>query len=160
MRARSEPHWGDEAGFTLIEMMVVLAVIAMASLGVVAYGVNRDREPTSRALAQSTALLAHRASQAAVTRGLPVRLRVDLEAGVISLDAGKKQDVVRFSADSAGARLATGRGLVASPGVGEIVFLPDGSATGGEIRFQRQGQPAYRVRIHWLTGAVSYGEAK
>lgn len=160
MYRHSCEYCADEAGFTLVEMMAVLAIIAMASLTVVSYAVNRDREPTNRALAQSTALLANRASQTAVARGRPVGLRVDLQAGFISVEGGMKDEVVPFSAEGAGVQLVTGRRLVASPTGGEIVFLPDGSATGGEIRFQRKAQPAYRVSIHWLTGAVSYGEVK
>jgi general secretion pathway protein H len=46
----------------------------------------------------------------------------------------------------------------AQPGVGAILFFPDGAATGGRIRLGT-GKSAWDVDVSWLTGQVQLKQA-
>lgn len=138
-----------QRGFTLVEVVVVVLIIALTS-GVVALAISGGLENARVRAASKDLVAALRAtrSQAVVTR----------ESQVLVLDVHKR------------AYQAPGRKWVELPsamelsmetaareqideGVGQIRFFPDGSSTGGNIELRR-GESMWRIDIGWLTGEV------
>ncbi|UHC17856.1 prepilin-type N-terminal cleavage/methylation domain-containing protein [Methylobacterium currus] len=141
------------SGFTLIEMLVVLAILAV-SAAVVPLAVGPVRERTL--LARSSAALADliaRAHAAAIREGHTTRLDVDLEHRTVVL-AGTSQ---RIRLDPSLDVFLTTAQEVGRDGRRSLLFLPDGTATGGRFRLSIAGgrAPGRSLSMSWLTGAVS-----
>jgi len=145
---------GRAGGFTLIEMLAVIAILGAALALVVAY-----RAPMSRGLDL-------RASASAVATGLRLtRSEAILKNRSVTFDL----DLVahRFRAGSAPVQelppaLAIDLLTIAGerrPGLAaDIRFNPDGSSTGGRITLADGGR-AIVVGVDWLTGRVSIADA-
>ncbi|MBV8505665.1 MAG: type II secretion system protein [Acetobacteraceae bacterium] len=136
---RAESARRDEAGFTLIEMIVVIAIVALIA-GLVLMrqpwtSAGFEREATQRALADALRL----AHSRAITQGRNV--------AVLTGAAG-------FSVDGGPVRpLPAHQTLSAS----HIVFMPDGGSSGGTIMLA-SGQKRIVVTVNWLTGRVRAGD--
>ncbi|MCQ8279339.1 prepilin-type N-terminal cleavage/methylation domain-containing protein [Acetobacteraceae bacterium KSS8] len=136
-----------QSGFTLIEMIVVVAVLALAATLVLARGPMRSETVDLRAAA----------------RGLAVEMRV-ARAQAIGEDR-----VLVFLLDPAhrnygiekGRRHELPRGIVVvadNPDAVETIrFRPDGSSSGG-VWVLGEGDRRIAIETDWLTGAVSIRE--
>ena len=129
----------DDAGFTLIEMIVVITVLALvAGLVLVkqpfrSSGLNADA--TVRALVDGLRLARSRA------------LVQDRDVAVVTAPRG-------FAVDGGPAwSLPPEQALTA----GRVVFLPDGGSTGGTILLTA-GSRRVVVGVDWLTGRVASRE--
>jgi general secretion pathway protein H len=124
------------AGFTLIEIAVVLVIVAVAASLLVPHFVDRDQEELRRA-GRAMAGALELASEEAALRGYPLRLTVDLDAQHLRLevadDAGKYgplgdgllQDLlVRPPVRILG--VAEGEGSYRGHGEVALLFPPDG----------------------------------
>ena len=132
------------AGFTLIEMLVVVVIIGL-SLSVVA-GFQSKRSVTLELTAASDTLVGNlrRARATAIAQDRPVVFAAT-------------PDGLGFSIDGAAKRLSSA-GTVVLTTPGPMRFMPDGSASGGVIRLIAGGK-ARVVRVDWLTGRVWVGDA-
>ena len=139
-----------EAGFTLIEMVATLAIVAlMAALAMPRWPQATSR-PQVEALALRAAAVLKADRNAAVRLRAPVRTALNFSAREIVSGAGA--GVVKIPAD------VGFDALVADACGGEaIAFLPGGMSCGGSIALARPGA-AYRVRVNWLTGGVDVVE--
>lgn len=162
----------DRSGFTLLEVLVALAIVATAWTGVaVALPRLLAPPPTERAAADVEALLRRTGTVAAAGRvPLAVRLSPDGRA-VIAPAMGLRVELpasvsVRLEG-VAGLRAGTGRASAEAAGTAAIVFLPDGSSSGGRVILAEtedggHASPsdgvappaAVLVHISWLTGRV------
>jgi general secretion pathway protein H len=139
------------AGFTLIEVIVVLVIAVVAYvmiLGVPMRGASvYDLKSAARTLASGL----RQAQTTAITTRRDTLLTLDMEskefvvAGVA--DAHKLPRSVDF-------KLYTAQSEVTSEKRGSIRFYPDGSSTGGRITVSA-GERKYLVDVDWLTGRVS-----
>jgi general secretion pathway protein H len=133
------------AGFTLLELLVTLAVLAVA-LAVVAPSVGRSTE-TIRAraeVARFSALLRHTREQA-ITSRRPHTLVVDPHGHRVTIGVG---DEVRERP------LPDHLAIEAEPPMSlTIRFAPQGTSTGGAFRVT-SGDMRYRVTLDPLTGRV------
>jgi general secretion pathway protein H len=123
----TSPAGSAERGFTLLELLVVLAIISLL-LWVAA---PRFEGATQPSLATRAGLLASElrmARQRAISTARPERVSLAGPAG-------------------AGAQVG------ATTGPKEVLFFPDGSSTGGRILLQDQRRQAL-VTVDFLTGAV------
>lgn len=134
------------AGFSLMELLVALTILALA-MSVVSLSVSR-RSPSfeMRRAAADTASLIREARLAAQSTGRPVRVVFDAEGRSIT---GVGDAPVRVP-DGIEASLVSS----ASAGPSAIIFFPDGSSTGGQLTFEALGRRE-AVKVDWLTSGVT-----
>lgn len=142
------PHRGG--GFTLLELLVVLAIVA---LGFVYVAPNFARMLESvrfnSAVREVTSGL-RQVRGIAVSQGREAVFFLDVENHLFRIDRSKLQPLPQ----AIELTLQTAQSELAGPGQGNIRFFPDGSATGGRIVLAL-GKLKRRVDIHWLTGRVT-----
>lgn len=138
-------------GFSLLEMLVVLAVVSLAAG--VAYNAIYLRKPreTLNTLSQKITHSAAAASLRAVSRGEMESVKVDLASRLIS--NGQGGDIV--IPDQFKISLLTGAKLIRQDLLGLIEFYSDGTSSGGEIVLEENSGRSSSIRIYWLTGAIS-----
>ena len=141
-------------GFTLVELLVALAVLGLLLAlipprlsGVIESGQVRVAK---RELVAGLRLARSRAvnSQRDVTLGINVRDN--------TMAMGDKHRPLELP-DSVSLTLVTAQQEQLSDYEGAIRFYPDGSSTGGQIRFHQGGQVS-SIDVHWLTGRISSRE--
>lgn len=136
------------AGFTLIEVVAVMLIIALvASLAFAMMpGTGRGR---LKALALETAALLRRERLGAVMTGLERQVSIDGEQRVLVGDGGDVVAVPRdVVLDILGIdALWSGRQAV-------VRFHPDGASTGAVLKLSRE-KAEYEIRVSWYTGGVA-----
>ncbi|MGF1525321.1 MAG: GspH/FimT family pseudopilin [Candidatus Competibacterales bacterium] len=142
-------------GFTLLELLVVLVIMGLASLVVPPVLSGIGDTLALKGGARQLAAGLRRARSQAVTQQRPVRLMVDLERRQFQLDAGRWIDLP--APGVATVALHTAQSEVLDDQRAGIRFFPDGSATGGHVVLDN-GRLAYRVNVDWLTGRVDLQE--
>ncbi len=142
------------AGFTLLEIIIVL-VIGAAAMGSVMMFTGKgassaDLKASARALAAG--LRAAQSTAMATRRDAALTLDVDLREFMFTGEtrAHKLPDGIDM-------KLFTAASEVESERKGSIRFYADGSSTGGRITVST-GERKYLVDVDWLTGRVTIGE--
>jgi general secretion pathway protein H len=138
------------SGFTLIELVVVLAIgvaIYAVLLAVPLGGGRADLKAAARTLASGL----REAQTTAMATRRDATLTLDLEAREF-LVAGEREP--RKLPDDVDLKLYTAQSEVLGERTGAIRFYPDGSSTGGRVTLA-SGKREYRVDVDWLTGRVS-----
>lgn len=137
-------------GFTLLEMVCVLAIIGLLSavlLPFIPHNTSRSRLQ-AYALQAATLLMADR--NAAIRRGTDVATLVDPGSRRIVSGAGKNAihvpDDVHFDA-------TLPQTCNQRPAFSTISFFANGMSCGGSIALTRF-DTGYEVRVNWLTGRV------
>jgi general secretion pathway protein H len=146
----TSPEGRSMAGFTLVELLVVLAIAALL-LGLAAASFSGPRARTVLSSAAREMASGFRAArEEAILRGRPEIVVVDVMNGAWRLPGGQPNYLPRgvratlFAQDTDvdGRR----RGL--------IRFYPDGSSNGGGLSLEAEGLQ-YEVLVDWLTGVVT-----
>ena len=149
MTSRSDPR--RSAGFSLLELMVALTILALA-MSVVSISASR-RSPSfeMQRLAGEAVSLLREARLSAQTSGRPVKVSFDAEARELrrtgSQTVAIPQDVEASLVSSA------------SAGPSAILFFPDGSSSGGEFTLDAVGRQE-RVTVDWLTSRIERQEPR
>jgi len=139
-----------DAGFTLIEVVCVLAIIALlASLVLPAIPRATSRARLEAYALQAASLLTADRT-AAIRRRAEIATALDARSGVIrsGAGAGRIQLPRDVAFDALLAQTCNGRGAGAT-----IAFFPSGMSCGGTIQLRR-GNIGYQVRVNWLTGGT------
>jgi general secretion pathway protein H len=156
MISRSEPllpRGKRHDGFTLIEVIVTLAVLGLALILVVGY-----KPPWSSGLGlKSTA--AELASGLRLARSQAI---VSTRSVALGLDLVRHRYRVGTGAErrlpgNLSIELLTIAGERLGDGAGDIRFNPDGSSTGGRIALG-DGRQRLAVGVDWLTGRISVAD--
>lgn len=134
-----------QAGFTLLELLAVLVIMALSATAVMSVGRSSLESARARSFlveaeamfrdARTTAIMTH--TQTAVT--------IDVEGRRLSIEGGRSLDMPRGVTLDAKVAAPKGGGLPA------VRFYPSGSSSGGELAFSFRGR-SYGLRINWLTG--------
>ena len=144
-----------QAGFTLIELIVVMVVLGLLAAVVVAKGPMRSRTLTQRAAVQALAGGLREARARAVSTNRPVEFEVDIEHKAFRIANGT---VTRLPPEFAMSMISAA-GQRMSDTEAAIRFDPDGSSTGGRIELATEAR-RFRVGVDWLSGKVSISDAK
>jgi general secretion pathway protein H len=141
---------GAEDGFTLLEVVCVVAIISIIAaliLPAIPRGTPRAR---IEAYALETASLLKADRIAAMRRGIEVATEVD--AGARSVRSGVNGRTVQLPGDVVFEAALAARCGERRAGT-TISFFSSGMSCGGTIALTRQGV-GYQIRVNWLTGGV------
>ncbi|HTU55208.1 MAG TPA: GspH/FimT family pseudopilin [Acetobacteraceae bacterium] len=130
-------------GFTLLEMLVVIVVLALAVGLVVASGPSESPAASLESAASRVALGLRLARGEAIAHDHPVIVTI----GARTLSIGTAPPT----------KLPAGASAIAGPV--RVTFAPDGTAAGGPILLAA-GDLRRRIAVDWMTGAVEEGRAE
>ncbi|GJD96629.1 GspH/FimT family pseudopilin [Methylobacterium iners] len=145
IRARAACRRPDDAGFTLVEMTLVLAIISLIAV-LALPRVSFSGGATSLRIKGFEVVAMLRADRdEALRSGRPVTTLVDLVNGRLRSSANNGEVVIPTTLFL----------RVSGAALDGVRFLPDGSASGGEIFLMRADRAGIlAVRVNPLTGAV------
>jgi general secretion pathway protein H len=153
-RAPRAAHRAAARGFTLVELMVALAIAALA-IAVVPPSLQKLREGMAyRDTVRSVVTGLRAARERALVEGRETRFYVDLAGRRYGPDPQALRalpESLQMHVIVAGIEMseASGQRLAA------IRFLPQGGATGGSVDVLRPGVGGVRITVDWLSAAVS-----
>ncbi|WP_316182553.1 MULTISPECIES: GspH/FimT family pseudopilin [unclassified Bradyrhizobium] len=145
----SEWQDGTSAGFTLVEMLAVLVILALAAAAAVPM-LSRGTGTVSLDAATGELASALRATRAAaIVQNRVMTLSVDVDRRTF----GSEVVSSRSFAPQIQAKLTYAAATQSEPAVGGFRFFPDGSSTGGDLSLELGGREV-RLCVGWLTGTV------
>lgn len=140
-----------ERGFTLVELLVVFAIMALL-IGLVPVAFDRMRDAAQyRDVLRGMVSELRFARQQALIGRIEVRFSIDLGERNYHAQGHPARPIplpLQVRATVAGSELQAN-------GVASILFLPDGGATGGSVDILRSSGMGTRLRVDWLSGRVS-----
>jgi general secretion pathway protein H len=141
---------GCEAGFTLIEVVCVLAIVAMLTAVLLPAIPRQTSRPRLEAYAVEAATLLKADRNAAIRRGLEVTTRIDTQAR--SIRSGTNGEAVRFP-DDIRFETVLPQSCDDRPALQTISFFGSGMSCGGVITLTHL-DAGYQIRVNWLTGRI------
>ncbi len=141
----------SDQGFSLAEMLVVLAIISTVALVGLNSFTGRKNTESVRTVAQKIERLAALTSLHAVSTGTTASMVVDVANRRIS--SNYSSDPIQLP-PAFKVTVLTGAELIQQNSTASINFYNDATSSGGEITVE-DGKGAKRtVRIFWLTGTI------
>ena len=149
--SRRDRHPGGDAGFTLLEMIVVLAILSL-TIAATTVSVTGSRGVVRlQPLAVRVAADLKLARTEAVTQNRSVEVVFDAKANAYQIQ-GSRSAVALPAAIAF--KLVTPEEFRRTTDSAHLVFFPDGSSTGGRLTLTDRSLSITLV-IDWLTGAVT-----
>jgi len=134
------------SGFTLLELLVVLVIVALSATAVMSIGRSSLESARVRSFLIEAEAMFRDARTAAIEKQAQTVVLIDSEARRLSFpDEGRTLDLPRGVSLDAKVAVPEDGGLPA------VRFFPSGGSTGGQLSFGFRGQ-SYGLRINWLTG--------
>lgn len=145
-------------GFTLLELVVVLAVVSLlATLGVPS--IQRYYEAMEyRGAVRELSSAVNKARQQAFVRGVPIDLLIDHTANRYCLTSSQNGVAESdFSAlpETLAITVTYAAEVSSIPGMPAIRFYPSGGSSGGEVSIERQTGAGVTIEIDWLLGVAT-----
>jgi len=132
----------DKKGFTLLELIAVLFIIATAA-GLVAVGIGKsfDKAELREEASRLRNTLRH-ARELALIERVPVFVNLDSEGNLYWIEMNNEKQ---------GEAHLLPRGLFLRT-EGKVVFLPKGQSTGGEVIIENKNKKGYIINVDPVTG--------
>jgi general secretion pathway protein H len=143
------------AGFTLLEMIVVVAVLGLALGLVVTRGPMRSPKLDMQSAVNGVTQGLRLARSRAIATNRPVRFAIDIPRHSF----GVENETPTLLPKSVSIAMVTASEETRANRLAAIRFNGDGSATGGRIELA-DGQRTAQVNVEWLTGRVSVVQAR
>ncbi len=145
---------GRQEGISLLEMLLVIGLIAAASLLAAAAFSGGMKGTQLRSAVKEIAAELRFTRTHAIATGAPQRFTMD--------PAGRTWEAPKGHHGSIPAeidvRFTGAREVQPTAGQGAVMFFADGAATGGRVQLSRDGA-AWNIDVAWLTGQVSVTRA-
>jgi general secretion pathway protein H len=149
-RSGSTRRARDSAGFALIEILCVLAIIGLLAAIILPSVPRSTTRAKLESLAVQTAALLKTDRSAALRRHVQVATQVDAPSRLIR--SGATGRTLRLPDDVVVEAMLAARCSDRAAG-NSIDFFPSGMSCGGVIALARPGI-GFEVRVNWLTGGV------
>jgi general secretion pathway protein H len=144
-------------GYSLLEMLAVLAIFAMVAAAVFNAAILRRPGETINMIGRSVLHLVSSQSLRAISSGQTARVKVDVDGHKITADGNNFEISVPLQFKLTA---LTGAELLEQDEIGIIEFYPDGSSSGGEITLVDAAGASRAIRINWLSGAITSSDAR
>ena len=144
-----------QAGFTLIEMIVVIAILGLALTLIAGYRPPWSEGLGARGAAGALASAFRLARSEAISQDGPVSVVIDVANHLYRIGDGPE----RTLPSSLKVELLTLANERHASNIGEIRFNSDGSSTGGRVTIGN-GSHTLAVGVDWLNGRVSIGDER
>ncbi|WP_435103498.1 GspH/FimT family pseudopilin [Arhodomonas sp. AD133] len=141
---------GRARGFTLLELMVVIAILAVAAVLVGPRFAGAIESVRLQAATRDVASALRAARTEALRERRDAAVLIDVDRGLYQLSSASES---RALPEGTKVGLVAGGADISSDSQGRIVFFPDGSSSGGRISLANNGRQ-FRVDVNWLTGRV------
>lgn len=139
-----------ESGFTLVETMVVLAIVAIVAAAGTALLRPRSGGLEVGAAARDVASSLRASRAKAIWRNVETTVTIDVDDRQFWTH---NKSAPRTLPKTVSIEAVLARSERISESASRIRFFPNGGSTGGEIHIRR-GAEGHTVRVDWLTGAV------
>jgi general secretion pathway protein H len=140
----------SERGFTLLEMVAVLALIATMAAVLLPFVPRQTTQSRLHGYALQTAALLKEDRNAAIRHGVGVATLVDAGSRVIR--SGNTTDMIRIPDDVHFEALLP-RTCNQREALSTIRFFASGMSCGGAVALTR-ADVGYEIRVNWLTGRI------
>jgi len=138
-----------EAGFTILEVLVVLTIFLTVIASVGTTMARRDTTPAPLQSAKIMQSMLFRARSDAILKGIDTAFVIDIKAKRFAYPQGSTPIELP---DHTQIRMLTGGELVSESGEVLLLFRADGSSSGAEILLTDGRFAPARVNVNWLTG--------
>ena len=138
-------------GVTLLELLVVLAIMALAAAFVLPLFGSGVSTAELKGAARQVAAGLRLARSEAVAKRQETRLLLDLEQRTMQLERDPRVQALPRDLEL---KLFTAQSDLVGETAGAIRFFPDGGSTGGRVTLAA-GERKYDVDVDWLTGRVA-----
>jgi type II secretion system protein H len=160
-----------DQGFSLIELIIVLTILALSVALVTSSMSNLSRTVELKAAAKKVSGILRYYRSEAINKGSVYQVLFDPESRAVkvqSISLAEPADEKEASEKKAGEGFKTLYGLPEGVRMKEIdfpspqypcdlpavEFYPNGGSNGGSVLFDSQERKGYRIKIHFLTGEV------
>lgn len=145
----------SEAGYTLVELLVVLLIFAITTAGVSSLWINRVGSPSLPRISSQVIALIKVASSQSILMQREVIVEIDFDDNTLSMSG---RDPITLP-PSVEIEVVTARSELLGRKRAGIRFFPEGGSTGGSIKLSVDGRVRF-IEIDWLTGAASDTEVR